>query len=81
MEPIFSYAFKDAVNELSSEQQFKTFFKNIYHSDDAFIVRDFKKENRVNIPIFAKMLIPLILYIKPLDTTTYFAMRYWKTAI
>jgi hypothetical protein len=36
-QPIFSYAHKDAVDELSDEPTFRRFFADIYRSDDPFV--------------------------------------------
>lgn len=37
MQPLFSYAFKDYLNEESSKEQIDSFFKLIANSDDAFV--------------------------------------------
>ncbi len=67
MEPIFSYAFKDAVNEHSSAQQYKTFFEDIYNSDDSFM-RQIDKSKSGEYPNFLKTPQPTHLVFK---TTRY----------
>ncbi len=52
-QPIFSYAFKNAVNINSSKEDFEKFFKDIYNSNDDFLLRkDMRKDGHY--PIFLK---------------------------
>ncbi len=52
-QPLFSYAFKDYLNELSSKDEVENFFKEIYNTNDAFInMRD--REIHKSYPIFKK---------------------------
>jgi len=44
MEPLFSYQFKNIINEKSSNEDFAKYFSEVYLSDDDFI---HQKENRV----------------------------------
>jgi hypothetical protein len=53
-QPIFSYAFKNAVNEDSDTAAFERFFDGIYQSDDAFLMQRDKRESGLY-PTFAKL--------------------------
>jgi len=43
-QPIFSYAFKDAVNEDSTKEDYEHFFDGIYESSDEFLLQTDKRE-------------------------------------
>lgn len=53
LEPIFSYAFKNAVDEKSSREDYRTFFNNIYNSRDDFLLQTEKRKSGIY-PTFAK---------------------------
>ena len=42
-QPLFSYAFKDAVNADSSKKEYESFFKGIYRSLDPFLLQTDKR--------------------------------------
>jgi len=67
MEPIFSYAFKDAVSETSTTAEFREFFAQIFASDDAFM-RQLDKVEAHQYPRFDKHQRPGTLVFK---TTRY----------
>ena len=67
MEPIFSYAFKDAVGHHSTRESFANFFQNIYESNDAFM-RQLDKRQSGQYPEFSKEPNPKVLVFK---TTRY----------
>ncbi|MFW6040705.1 MAG: sulfotransferase family protein [Thermoplasmatota archaeon] len=46
-QPIFSYAFKDAVDEDSSKKEYQQFFEGIYTSDDDFLCQKERKEKGI----------------------------------
>ena len=52
-QPIFSYAFKDAVNMDSDKRSFQEFFEGIYNSTDDFLLQTDKKEDELY-PTFEK---------------------------
>jgi hypothetical protein len=62
LEPIFSYAFKNQVDEFSTISDFDRFFKGIYCSDDKFMKQEekrisgsypsFQKDNNPNTLVF-----------------------------
>ncbi len=52
-QPIFSYAFKDAVNIESTRADYEKFFKGIYESSDDFLLQKDKKEMGLY-PVFKK---------------------------
>src|SRR5438552_3598208 len=52
-QPIFSYAFKDAVNEDSTREDFERFFRGIYESHDDFLLQRDKREGGL-FPTFTK---------------------------
>ncbi len=52
-QPLFSYAFKSALNEKSSKNEIDTFFKDISQSDDDFLIQQDKIDNG-NYPKFKK---------------------------
>jgi len=56
-QPIFSYAFKDAVNEDSGPADFERFFYDIYASQDDFLLQRDKRETGLY-PTFAKQSSP-----------------------
>jgi hypothetical protein len=43
-QPLFSYAFKDAVNMDSPKEEYLSFFKGIYESNDSFLLQTDKRE-------------------------------------
>lgn len=53
LEPIFSYAFKNAVDEHSNREQYKIFFDGIYRSQDDFMLQT-DKRIAGTYPIFRK---------------------------
>ena len=53
MQPLFSYAFKDAVNADSTVQEYVDFFRDIYASDDAFLLQTKQRQAGIY-PIFEK---------------------------
>jgi len=53
-QPIFSYAFKDAVNDDSRVTDFERFFDGIYKSNDAFLLQAEKRDSGLY-PTFAKL--------------------------
>jgi hypothetical protein len=62
-QPIFSYAFKNAVNQDSTKDDFNQFFTGIYNSDDEFMCRI--KEIKEGIyPTFSKNESPKVLAFK-----------------
>ncbi len=52
-QPIFSYAFKDAVDMDSSKEEFNHFFTKVYNSDDDFLCQSERKEKGLY-PVFDK---------------------------
>jgi Sulfotransferase domain len=52
-QPIFSYAFKDAVNIESSMEDYQRFFNGIYESSDDFLLQTDKRESGMY-PVFNK---------------------------
>ncbi len=50
-QPIFSYAFKDAVDEDSSPEEYQEFFEGIYKSEDDFLCQKERKERGIY-PVF-----------------------------
>ncbi len=44
MAPLFSYAFKNAVNEDSSNEEWQDFFVNVYNSKDAFLLQEERRK-------------------------------------
>jgi Sulfotransferase domain len=63
LEPIFSYAFKNAVNEYSSREDFIRFFNAIYESQDDFLLQTDKRKAGTY-PIFTKLAVPEFLVFK-----------------
>lgn len=53
LSPFFSYAFKNAVNEYSSKEEYERVFQGAYHSDDVFMCRT-KERQAGNYPVFEK---------------------------
>ena len=53
LEPVFSYAFKDAVDENSSKEDYIEFFKGIYRSSDDFLLQTDKRKSGIY-PTFSK---------------------------
>lgn len=51
--PLFSYAFKNAVNKTSPREEWLKFFNEVYHSSDPFINQQQKRDSG-NFPVFAK---------------------------
>jgi hypothetical protein len=43
LSPLFSYAFKNAVDENSSKKEWLKFFDDVYHSNDAFLIQTQKR--------------------------------------
>lgn len=62
-QPIFSYAFKDAVDEDSSKEEYIQFFYDIYKSRDDFLCQKDKKEKGLY-PHFDKVEKPSVLAFK-----------------
>jgi len=56
-QPLFSYAFKDAVNEDSSKYEYENFFIKIYKSNDNFLTQKDKRDSGLY-PIFNKKDLP-----------------------
>ncbi|MFH1457014.1 MAG: sulfotransferase [Patescibacteria group bacterium] len=52
-QPLFSYAFKDAVNEDSSKKEYNNFFNGIYKSNDDFLLQSDKRKSGIY-PTFSK---------------------------
>ncbi len=52
-QPLFSYAFKDALNEKSTQEDIDTFFAQIAKSDDSFLLQQDKIDKGVY-PVFSK---------------------------
>lgn len=46
-QPLFSYAFKDAVDEGSTREEYREFFKGIYESDNDFLCQRERKEKGI----------------------------------
>lgn len=46
-QPLFSYAFKDALDMNSSREDYETFFQGIYKSDDEFLLQNDKRESDI----------------------------------
>lgn len=63
LEPIFSYAFKNVVDEYSSRDEYQRFFNGIYCSHDDFMLQN-DKRRAGTYPIFQKNLQPSILAFK-----------------
>jgi len=63
MEPVFSYAFKNAVNAHSTTNELNEFFCNIYNSNDDFM-RQVDKLESGQYPTFRKNLAPQFLVFK-----------------
>jgi len=63
LEPIFSYAFKNAVDENSSREDYIKFFNNIYNSKDDFLLQTEKRVSGIY-PTFAKNKNPEFLAFK-----------------
>ena len=59
-QPLFSYAFKNAVNEDSSATDFLHFFEDIYRSNDGFLLQEDKRASGLY-PTFSKTLAPSCL--------------------
>ncbi|MEG9328952.1 sulfotransferase domain-containing protein [Salinimicrobium catena] len=53
MQPLFSYAFKDYLNDNSSNQTINEFFKKIANSNDSFITQ-LEEKKKGSIPVFEK---------------------------
>ncbi|MCK4365545.1 MAG: sulfotransferase [Thermoplasmatales archaeon] len=66
-QPIFSYAFKNAVNLDSSKQEYNKFFRDIYDSQDEFLCRTKEKKEGIY-PIFSK--------VETLEVLTFKNVRY-----
>jgi hypothetical protein len=62
-QPIFSYAFKNAINLESKKEDYIKFFKNIYNSQDEFICRTEERKKGI-IKTFPKVIVPEILVFK-----------------
>jgi len=62
-QPIFSYAFKNAVSLESTKDEFNQFFTGIYNSDDEFMCRT-KEKNEGIYPTFSKNESPEVLAFK-----------------
>lgn len=62
-QPLFSYAFKDAVGADSSKEDFRKFFEGIYTSTDAFLLQADKREEGLY-PTFRKIENPEYLAFK-----------------
>jgi hypothetical protein len=60
-QPLFSYAFKDALSLASSNKDITTFFNDIYNSKDAFINQIEAKERGI-VPKFKKENIDTVIY-------------------
>lgn len=56
-QPIFSFAFKNSVDEDSSETEFRRFFDGIYSSGDEFLLQSDKRESGLY-PVFNKNVAP-----------------------
>lgn len=52
-QPLFSYAFKDAVNEDSTKDEYENFFEGIYKSSDDFLLQTDKRQEKLY-PVFNK---------------------------
>lgn len=65
-QPLFSYAFKGALNENSSETEINTFFKNISICNDNFLNQNINIEKGYH-PKFKKKTIAISLLIKKYD--------------
>jgi len=62
-QPLFSYAFKDAVNEDSPREEYEAFFRAIYYSRDPFLLQTEKREKGLY-PTFEKNANPRFLAFK-----------------
>jgi len=62
-QPLFSYAFKDSVNEDSTKDEYLHFFKGIYNSSDDFMLQIDKREANLY-PVFQKRDSPSRLALK-----------------
>lgn len=63
-QPIFSYAFKDAVNEKSTKKEYQEFFEGIYNSNDDFLCQTERKEKGVYPNFENKVEYPSVLAFK-----------------
>jgi len=62
-QPLFSYAFKDRVGINSSREEYEAFLRELYASDDAFLLQTDKREAGV-LPNFTKNASPQVLVMK-----------------
>ena len=60
-QPLFSYAHKDRLNEKSSQEEIRSFFKEIYETDDDFTCQKEKREAGL-LPSFTKTETKLVCY-------------------
>ena len=58
-QPLFSYEFKDCINNNTSKEEFNQFVKDLYSTDDPFVLSksEFHKRNNVILPDYAKGII------------------------
>lgn len=62
-QPLFSYAFKDRVGINSAREDYAAFLRELYNSDDPFLLQADKRESGV-LPTFSKNLSPQFLAMK-----------------
>jgi len=62
-QPIFSYAFKNAINEDSSKEEIQAFFTGVNDSQDDFLTQSDKREAGLY-PTFEKLTPPALLVLK-----------------
>ena len=63
LEPIFSYAFKNFVDQNSTKEDYIKLFRGIYYSDDDFLLQNDKRKSGIY-PIFSKSNEPEFLAFK-----------------
>lgn len=63
MEPLFSYRFKNIIDEKSSKKELERFFKEVYETDDEFIHQS-ENRNKGSYDTFKKNPSPTLLVIK-----------------